>query len=80
MINALAQSTPVLVNLKEHENDKDEIVEEHKDDMENNKGTQVLIGQVDTPAFTTQDQGAFVNLEKENDKTEELGMTTKPKE
>ena len=38
------------------------------------------MGQIDTPTPTTQDQGASMNEEKEKNRSEELGMTTKPEE
>ena len=79
-INTLAQSTPVLVKIKESENDKGEIVGEQKCEIEKTKGTQVQTGHLDTPTPTTQKQGAFVNMEKEKDETKELGMNTKLEE
>lgn len=56
-ISTLVQGTPVSVNLKEHENENGETVREKNDEIENNEGTQVPIGQVDTPAPIVQDQG-----------------------
>lgn len=79
-ISTLVQSTPVLGNAKEKGNDKDETNGEKKYEREENEGTQAQIGKDVAPTPTTQDQGENKNVEKANDRTRELGLTTKHEE